>query len=80
VRVYKRWHMGHGADEQDQEVWHVTLEGRIPFASTDGTVHRHDEALGIGEFASEFAARRLAAEVGLQTGLKILDTGHDRTA
>ncbi len=58
----------------------MTLEGRIPFASADGTVRLHADALPIGEFSSEIPARRLAAVVGSQTGLKILDTGHDNTA
>jgi hypothetical protein len=80
VRVYMRWQIAQNIDEQDQEIWMVTLEGPIPFASTDGTVHLHDEALPIGNFASEFTARKLAAEVAFHTGLKILDTGHGQTA
>ncbi|MBW2244640.1 MAG: hypothetical protein JRH01_21880 [Deltaproteobacteria bacterium] len=79
VRVYMRWRIAQSADEHDQEIWLVTLEGPIPFASADGTVHLHDEALSIGNFASEFAARKVAAEVAFHTGLKILDTGHDQT-
>jgi hypothetical protein len=75
-----RWQIAQNIDEQDQEIWMVTLEGPIPFASTDGTVHLHDEALPIGNFASEFTARKLAAEVAFHTGLKILDTGHGQTA
>ncbi len=80
VRVYMRWQIAQSLDEDDQEIWMVTLEGPIPFASTDGTVHLHDEALPVGNFASEFTARKVAAEVAFHTGLKILDTGHDQTA
>jgi hypothetical protein len=80
VRIYMRWSLASGADDHDQEVWLVTLEGRIPFTSEDGTVHLHGDAPPIGEFASDLSARKLAAEVGFHTGLKILDTGHDRTA
>jgi len=80
VRVYMRWQIAEGVDEHDQEIWTVTLEGPIPFASTDGTVHLHDEALPIGRFSSELTARKVAAEVASLTGLKILDTGHDQTA
>jgi hypothetical protein len=80
VRVYQRWRIAEGADQSDQEIWYVTLEGAIPFASADGTVHLHDEALPIGEFGGQLGARRLAAVVGAHTGLKILDTGHDQTA
>jgi hypothetical protein len=80
VRVYQRWRLAESVDEHDQEVWYVTLEGPLAFASADGTVHLHDEALPIAEFAGEFSARRLAAVVGFHTGLKILDTGHDQTA
>jgi hypothetical protein len=80
VRVYMRWQIAQSLEEHDQGIWKVSLEGRIPFASADGTAHLHDEALPVGEFASEFSARKLAAEVALHTGLKVLDTGHDRTA
>lgn len=80
VRVYMRWQIAEGADETDREIWIVTLEGRIPFASPDGTVHLHAEALPVGGFASEFAAHRLAAVVAFHTGLKMLDTGHDQTS
>ncbi|MBW2268982.1 MAG: hypothetical protein JRH16_10410 [Deltaproteobacteria bacterium] len=80
VRVYMRWQIAEGVDEHDQEVWMVALEGPIPYASVDGTVHLHDEALPIGNYSSEFTARKIAAEVAFHTGLKILDTGHDQTA
>ena len=80
VRLYMRWQIAQGADEDDQEIWMVTLEGHIPFASADGTVQLHDEALPIGSFASDRTAREVAAEVAFHTGLKILDTGHDQTA
>jgi len=80
VRVFQRWRMAQGADDSDQEVWFVTLEGRIPFASEDGLVHLHDETMSVGEYSSEFTARRVAAVVSFHTGLKILDTGHDQTA
>jgi len=80
VRLYMRWQIAESIDENDQEIWMVTLEDRIAFASADGMVHLHDEALRIGEYASEFTARRVAAEVAFHTGLKILDTGHDQTA
>jgi len=80
VRLYQRWQIAEGADEHDQEVWFVTLEAPIHFASGDGTVHLREEALRLDSFASEIPARRLAAQVGLHTGLKILDTGHDKTA
>ena len=80
VRVYMRWQIAQNSDQDDQEIWFVTLEGRIPFASADGTVHLHDEAMPIGNYASEFTARKVAAVVAFHTGLKILDTGHDQTA
>jgi hypothetical protein len=80
VRVYMRWHIAEGADEHDQEIWKVTLEGPIPFASTVGRVHLHDEAMPIESYSSEFTARRVAAQVAVHTGLKVLDTGHDQTA
>ncbi len=80
VRLYQRWSIAEHIEQHDQEVWSVTLEGRIPFASADGTVNLRADALPLGEFGSEIPARRLAAEVGFHTGLKILDTGHDKTA
>jgi len=80
VRVYMRWHLAEGVDEHDQEVWKVTLEARIPFASSDGKVHLHDEAMPIGSYSSEFTARKVAARVAFHTGLKVLDTGHDQTS
>lgn len=80
VRVYMRWQMATDIDQEDQEVWHVTLEGSIPWAGTDGRVHVRSDALPVGEYRSGVAARRLAAEVAFHTGLRILDTGHDQTA
>ena len=43
-------------------------------------MHLHDEAMPIGSYSSEFTARRVAAQVAVHTGLKVLDTGHDQTA
>lgn len=80
VRVYMRWQIAQSIEENDQEVWMVTLEGPIPFASSDGTVHLHDEAMPIGTYSSEFTARKVAAQVAFHTGLKVLDTGHDQTS
>lgn len=80
VRVYMRWQIAESIEDSDQEIWFVTLEGPIPFASADGTVHLHDEALPIGSYGSEFTARKVAAVVALHAGFKILDTGHDQTS
>ncbi len=80
VRLYMRWRIAIDTESSDQEVWMVTLEAHIPFASAAGVVHLHDESLPIAESTSEFAARKLAAQVAVHTGLKMLDTGHDNTA
>ena len=80
VRVYMRWSLAQDVDSSDQEVWMVTLEAPIPFASSDGTVHLHADSLGLGEYTSGPCALRVAAEVAFHTGLKILDMGHDQTA
>ncbi len=79
VRVYMRWQIAQAIDEHDQEIWMVSLEGRIPYSSAAGVAHLHGEALPIADSTNEFAARKLAAVVGHHTGLKILDTGHDQT-
>jgi hypothetical protein len=80
VRVYMRWQIAQSIEENDQEIWMVTLEGRIPFASNDGRVHLHNEAMTIGTYSSEFTARKVAAQVAFHTGLKLLDTAHDQTS
>ncbi|MGH0030562.1 MAG: hypothetical protein ACQGVC_12275 [Myxococcota bacterium] len=80
VRLYMRWQITRDIDQDDQEVWHVTLEGPISHAGSDGRVHLHPDALLLSELRSEPAARRLAAEVAFHTGLRVLDTGHDGTA
>ncbi len=80
VRVYMRWRISQDTEGSDQEVWFVALEGHIPFASADGTVQLHQDGMPVGNYGSDITARKVAAQVGLHTGLKILDTGHDKTA
>ncbi len=80
VRLYMRWQLATSIDQNDQEIWFVTLEGPIAYAGSDGGVQLRFDSLLVGEMSSEYAARQLAAEVAYHTGLKILDTGHDQTA
>ncbi len=74
VRLCEREYANELPDSSDQgrTVYYVSLEGPIPYAFDDGRVHTRDDALQIAEFTSVRPARRLAAQLGYCTGLRIL--------
>jgi hypothetical protein len=75
VRLFERQYAATGIDEDEREEWFVDLEGPIPYADSEGFVHRRSDRLELASFASGPHARRFAAEVAYKTGLRILEAG-----
>ncbi len=74
VRLCEREYAPGPGDDSDttRTEYFVRLEGPVPFAFDDGRVHSRSDALHLAIFSSEIPARRFAAEVGYQVGLRIL--------